>query len=61
MLGLLFYGVYHLLRGGFGCGTLLISMAVLIYAGAKRSWLILLAIIGVAMVVTSLVKKGRRT
>jgi hypothetical protein len=34
---------------------------VLIYAGAKRSWLILLAIIGVAMVVTSLVKKGRRT
>ncbi|HHX28285.1 MAG: permease prefix domain 1-containing protein [Bacillota bacterium] len=61
MLALFFYGVYVLLRGGFGCGTVLILVAVLFHVGSKRSLLLFLAIVGVAMVITSLVKKGRRT
>lgn len=59
LVTLFFYGVYVLLRGGLGCGTLLIATAVLIYTGTKRWFLMLLGITGIVMVITSLVKKWR--
>jgi|GEM_PF-1407938 len=59
MVTLFFYGVYCLLRGGLGCGTVLVAAAVLMYTGTKRSYLVLLGILGFVMVVASLIKKGR--
>jgi hypothetical protein len=61
VLALFSYGIYHLLRGGFGCGTLLISVAILLHASIGRPLLIVLVILGVGMVVASLVKKARGT